>query len=174
MLDSLLEALRSLGINGPVLLAQLVNFIILFGLLYLVAYKPIMRMLDERSRRVKESMEQTELIKQQAERAEEEVKKQIEAAGKEGMEIIAQAMHTGEEMRQKAQQEAKQDAESIIVRARAEIERERDGAIDELRKEFADLTIMAAEKVIEKSLDKQTHRQLIDKVLKESTTLKKG
>jgi len=165
---------EGLGINLPTLLAQIINFGILLGLLYLVAYKPIMRMLDERSRRVKESMEQTELIKQQAERAEEEVKKQIEAAGKEGMEIIARAMHTGEEMRQKAQQEAKQDAESLIVRARVEIQRERDGAIDELRKEFADLTIMAAEKVIEKSLDKQTHRQLIDKVLKESTALRKG
>jgi len=165
---------EGLGINLPTLLAQIINFAILLGLLYLVAYKPIMRMLDERSRRVKESMEQTELIKQQAERAEEEVKKQIEAAGKEGMEIIARAMHTGEEMRQKAQQEAKQDAESLVVRARVEIQRERDGAIDELRKEFADLTIMAAEKVIEKSLDKQTHRQLIDKVLKESTALKKG
>ena len=166
--------MEGLGINLPTLLAQIINFGILLGLLYLVAYKPIMRMLDERSRRVKESMEQTDLIKQQAERAEEEVKKQIEAAGKEGMEIIARAMHTGEEMRQKAQQEAKQDAESLVVRARVEIQRERDGAIDELRKEFADLTIMAAEKVIEKSLDKQTHRQLIDKVLKESTTLKKG
>ncbi len=166
--------MEGLGINLPTLLAQVINFGILLGLLYLVAYKPIMRMLDERSRRVKESMEQTELIKQQAERAEEEVKKQIETAGKEGMEIIARAMHTGEEMRQKTQQEAKQDAESLIVRAQVEIQRERDGAIDELRREFADLTIMAAEKVIEKSLYKQTHRQLIDKVLKESTALKKG
>ncbi len=166
--------MEELGISLPILLAQIINFVILLGLLYLVAYKPIMRMLDERSRKVKESMEQTELIKQQAERAEEEVKKQLEAASKEGMEIITRAMHTGEEVRQKAQQEAKQDAETLIARARVEIQRERDGAIDELRKEFADLTIMAAEKVIEKSLDKQTHRQLIDKVLEESTTLKKG
>jgi len=165
---------EGLGINLPTLLAQIINFSILLGLLYLVAYKPIMRMLDERSRKVRESMEQTELIKQQAEHAEEEVKKQMEAAGKEGMEIIARAMHTGEEMRQKAQQDAKKDAESLITRARAEIQRERDGAIDELRKEFADLTIMAAEKVIEQSLDKQTHHRLIDKVLEESTTLKKG
>jgi len=165
---------EGLGINLPTLLAQVVNFAILLGLLYLVAYKPIMRMLDERSRKIKESMEQTELIKQQAKHAEEEIKKQIEAAGNEGMEIVARAMHTGEEVRQKAQQEAKQDAETLIARAQVAIQRERDGAIDELRKEFADLTIMAAEKVIEKSLDKQTHRQLIDKVLEESTTLKKG
>ena len=166
--------MEGLGINLPSLLAQIVNFVILLGLLYLVAYKPIMRMLDERSRKVKESMEQTELIKQQAERAEEEVKKQIEAAGREGQEIIARAVRSGEDVRQKAQQEAKQDAESLIVRARVEIHRERDEAIGDLRKEFADLTILAAGKVIDRSLDKEAHRQLIDKVLKESTTLKKG
>lgn len=166
--------MEGLGINLPTLLAQIINFAILLGLLYLVAYKPIMRMLDERSRKVKESMEQTELIKQQAEHTEEEVKKQLETAGKEGMEIIARAMRSGEEMRQKSVQDAKKDAESLVARARVEIQQERDGAIDELHKEFADLTIMAAEKVIEKSLDKQTHRRLIDKVLEESTTLKKG
>jgi len=165
---------EGLGINLPTLLAQIVNFAILLGLLYLVAYKPIMRMLDERSRRVKESMEQTELIKQQAERAEEEVKKQLEAAGKEGQEIIARAVRSGEDVRQKAQQKARQDAESLIARAQTEIQRERDEAIGELRKEFADLTIRAAGKVIDRSLDKEAHRQLIDKVLKESTTLKKG
>ena len=166
--------MEELGISLPTLVAQIINFAILLGLLYLVAYKPIMRMLDERTRKVKESMEQTELIKQQAERAEEEVKKQIEAAGREGQEVIARAVRTGEEIGQKAQQEARQDAESLIARARVEIQRERDEAIDEVRKEFADLTILAAGKVIDRSLDKEAHRQLIDKVLKESTALKKG
>jgi F-type H+-transporting ATPase subunit b len=166
--------LASLGISLPTLVAQIVNFIVLFGLLYLVAYKPIMRMLDERSRKIKESMEQTEFIKEQAAHAEEEVKKQLEAASKEGQEVIARAVRTGEETRQKAQLQAKQEAEALIGRARTEIQRERDEAIDELRKEFADLTILAAEKVIDRSLDKKAHRQLIDKVLDESKTLKKG
>ena len=166
--------MEGLGINLPTLIAQVINFAILLGLLYLVAYKPIMRMLEERSQKVKESMEQTELIKQQAERAEEEVKKQIKAAGREGQEMIARAVRSGEDTKQKAQQDAKQDAESLIARAQVEIQRERDEAIGELRKEFADLTILAAGKVIDRSLDKKAHRQLIDKVLKESTTLKKG
>ena len=166
--------MEALGISLPTLIAQIINFALLLGLLYLVAYKPIMRMLDERSRRVKESMEQTELIKQQAERAEEEVKKQLEAAGKEGQEIVAQAARIGEELRQKAQQEARRESKFFIARARVEVQRERDEAIDELRTEFADLTILAAGKVIEQTLDKEAHRQLIDKVLKESTTLKRG
>jgi len=166
--------MEGLGISLPTLLAQIINFVILLVLMYLVAYRPIMRMFDERSRKIKESMEQTEFIKEQAAHAEEEAEKRIEAAGKEGQEMVSRAVRTGEEVRQQAQQEAKQDAESLVARARTEIQRERDEAIDELRREFADLTIMAAEKVIDRSLDKEAHRQLIDKVLKESTTLKKG
>ncbi len=169
-----MEGIESLGINLSMLLAQVVNFVILFGLLYLVAYKPIMRMLDERSKKVKESMEQTEYIKEQATRAEEESKRRIETASKEGQEVIARAVRTGEEVRQQAQQEARKDAESLIARAQGEIQRERDGAIDELRREFADLTILAAEKVIDRTLDKEAHRQLIDKTLEESTSLRKG
>jgi len=166
--------LAGLGINLPTLLAQIINFAILLGLLYLVAYKPIMRMFDERSRKIRESMEQTEFIKEQAAQAEEEAEKRIEEAAKEGQEVVVRAVRTGEEVRREAQQEARQEAESLIARARMEIQRERDDAIDELRKEFADLTILAASKVIDRSLDKEAHRQLIDKVLKESTTLKKG
>jgi len=166
--------LANLGINVPMLLAQIINFIILFGLLYLVAYKPIMRMLDERSRKIKESMEQTEHIKQQAERAEEEAKKRIDAAAKEGQEAVARAVRTGEEVKREAQQQAKQEAEALIARAQSEIQRERDEAIDDLRKEFADITIAAAGKVIDRTLDKKAHREIIEKVLDESTTLKKG
>jgi F-type H+-transporting ATPase subunit b len=165
--------LESLGINLPTLIAQLVNVIILFGLLYLVAYKPIMRMLDERSRRVKESMEQTEQIKQQAEHAEEEAAKKIADASKEGEEVIARAMKTGEEVKKEAQTQARQETETLLARARAEIQQERNEAVGELRKEFADLTVTAAEKVIDRSLDKKAHRDIIDKVLEESPALKK-
>jgi len=167
-----MEGLADLGINLPVLVAQIINVAILLGLLYLVAYKPVMRMLDERSRRIKESMTQAESIKEQAAHAEEEVKKQLEAADQEGQERITRAVQAGEEVKQKAQEEARQATEALITRARHEIQRERDEAIDEVRKEVADLTILAAGKVIDRSLDKKAHRQLIDKVLEESTKLK--
>jgi F-type H+-transporting ATPase subunit b len=164
--------MEGLGIDLPVLLSQVISFLILFGLLYLVAYKPLMRMLDERSRRVKESMDQTEQIKEQADLAEKETAKRIEEASKEGQKLVERAMQAGEEMKLQAKEEAKKEAGTIISRARTEIERERDDAIGELRKEFADMTIMAAEKVIDRSLDKKTHRELIDKVLEESTIRK--
>jgi F-type H+-transporting ATPase subunit b len=167
------ELIDGLGINGPVLLTQVVTFIILLVILRFVAYKPLMRMLDERSKRVKEGMDQAEAVKKQAAHAEEDVKKQLAEASREGQERIAKAVKAGEEMKQKAQGEAKQEAEALINRARSEIQRERDEAIGSVRREFADLTVLAAGKVIDRSLDKEQHRELIDKVLEESSTKKK-
>jgi len=158
-----------LGISIPTLITQIVSFIILLVLLRVFAYKPIMKMLDERSRRVKESMEQAESVKQQSARAEEELKKQIEQASREGQDRIARAIQAGEDLKQKAEEDAKKQAESLLGRARQEIQQERDEAIDGVRREFADLTVLAAGKVIGKSLNKEDHRELIDKVLKESS-----
>ena len=75
--------MEGLGISLSTLVAQLINFVILLGLLYLLAYKPVMRMLDERSRRVKESMDQTEQVKEQAAAAEQETAKKIGEASEE-------------------------------------------------------------------------------------------
>jgi len=164
---------EGLGINLPVLVTQVVTFVILLVLLRFVAYKPLMRMLDERSQKVKESMEQAEAVKEQSANAEEEVRKQLVEANREGQERITKAVKAGEEVKQKAQEDAKKEAETLLNRARSEIQRERDDAIGEVRREFADLTVLAAGKVIEKSLDKEEHRELIEKVLEESSTGKK-
>ena len=166
--------MEGLGINLPTLIAQIVNFVILFGLLYLVAYKPIVGMLNSRSDKIKESMEQVEIIKQQAARSEEEIKAQIEAARGESQAIIAQASQIGERLKEEAKKEARQEAESLIARSRLEIQRERNDAIDELRREVVDVAIVAAEKVIKESLDKPAHHRLIQEVLEESSSLKKG
>ena len=168
-----MEGITELGFNIPVLFTQLVTFIILLLLLRVVAYKPIMRMMDERSRRIKESLEQAESVKKASESAEDQVKKQLEAASREGQERVARAVKAGEEVRLKAQDEAKKEAEMLITRARADIRRERDEAVQDVRREFGELTVLAAGKVIEKSLDKEQHRQLIEKVLEESQSGKK-
>jgi F-type H+-transporting ATPase subunit b len=164
----------ALGINLPVFISQLISFLILFGVLSLVAYKPLLKMLDERANKVKESMEMAESVKQQSLHAEEEVKKQLQVASQKGQELIAMATNTSDEIRANAQSLAKKDADALILRARDAINAERDTAIDELRREFSDLTILAAGKVIGETLDKKSHKELIDKILKESQTLNKG
>jgi F-type H+-transporting ATPase subunit b len=168
------EFFTRLGINAPTLITQLVTFVILLLLLRMVAFKPIMRMMDERSKRIKESLEQAESLKQQSAKAEEDLKQQIQQASREGQDRIARAIQAGEDVKHKAEEDAKTEAEKLLNRARQEIRHERDEAIDGVRREFADLTVLAAGKVIEKSLDKADHRALIDKVLQDNAKPDKG
>lgn len=161
--------MEDIGISVSGLVAQLINVTILLLILYFVLYKPILRMFNERSSRIKESMEQAEEIKHKMAETEEQVGQQLEAARREGQNMLAQAGQMSEQVKEGARQEARQEAEAVIAKARLEIERERDEAFDELRRQFVDLAIVAAEKVIDESLDKEKHRRLIVEVLAEGT-----
>ena len=164
--------MEGIGINIPLLIAFVINFIILFALLSFFAYKPITKMLEQRQAKIRESMEQAEKIRQETARSEEEIKAHLEKSRKEGQAVIAQAAQIGERLKEEAKDNAHQEAASLIAKARTEIQRERDKAIEELRAEFADIAILAAEKVIKETVDKKKHRKIIDEVLKESTTFK--
>jgi F-type H+-transporting ATPase subunit b len=163
-----------LGLTLPGFIGQLINFVILLGLLTFFGYKPIRRMLDERSNRIKLSMEQAEATKQEYEKAQTEVAKQISKARDEGQSIIGQAAQAGDRIREQARQEARKEAQVIVERTRADLEREREKVVDELRKEFVDTAILAAEKVLIETLDKEKHRRLIKKTLEESATFRRN
>lgn len=164
--------MEGIGINLPLLVAFVINFVILFGLLSIVLYKPVLKMLDERQAKIKESLEQAEQIKEEVARSDEQIKANLKTAHKEEQALIAQAAQIGERLTEEAKEKARQEAESLIAKAHAEIGRERDKAIGELRKEFVDIAILAAEKVINETLDREKHRKLIDEVLDDSTTFK--
>lgn len=161
-----------LGLTLPSFIGQLINFLILLGLLTFFGYKPVRKMLDERASRIKKSMEQAEATKQEYERARVEVEKQIGKARDEGQSIVGQAEQAGERIKEEARQEARAEAQAIVERTRAEMERERDMIINELREEFVATAILAAEKVISETLDKKSHRRLIEKTLEQSASFK--
>ena len=163
---------ESIGINLPLLLAFVINFLLLFGLLSIVLYKPVLRMLDERQSKIKESIEQAEQIKEQAASSEERIKAQLETARKDGQAIIAQAAQVGEKLKEEAKEQAQKEAETLVAKAQAEIQQEQDRAIEELRREFSNIAILAAEKVINEALDKEKHLKLINEVLESDSTFK--
>lgn len=164
----------SLGINLPLLVAFIINFVILFTLLGVFLYKPVLKMLDERSNRIKEGLERSEASKEEYEHAKVEVQEQISQARYESQTIINQATQIGERLKEEAKQGAREEAQAIIDRTRAELEEERDKAIDDLRREFVDISILAAEKVINETLDKERHRQLIEEALEGSVTFREN
>jgi F-type H+-transporting ATPase subunit b len=157
-----------LGINVPVLVAQLFNFFLLLVVLRIFLYRPILDMLDRRSQRIREGLEAADQSKEQAARGEQDVALQLAESRQQGQALIAQAQESSARIQEDARNQARREGEALLERARSEIQLERDQAIAELRRQFADITVIAAEKVISQSLDRQAHRKLIDDVLAES------
>ena len=157
-----------LGLNLPGLIVQFVNFGILLFILWRFVLPPVQRMLDERRRRIEESLEAAERMRTQATETERMLEEQRAEGRREAQQIIGQAQEIARRIESDARSQAQADAEALIIRARTEIQLERDSAIAQLRREFADVTVSAAEKVINQSLDRQAHRRLIDDVLASS------
>ena len=163
--------MADLGFHLPSLIVYLVNFVILLGILYVVGYKPILRMLDQRSEGIREGVETVERVRQEAAAQQEEMEKRLEEGRQEGQALLAQAREMANRYREDERGKARQEAEAFVARARDDIQRERDEAIDQVRRHFAELAILAAEQVIERSLDESAHRDIIEKVLEESPSI---
>ncbi|MEO9256605.1 MAG: F0F1 ATP synthase subunit B [Tepidiformaceae bacterium] len=163
------KAIEALGINLPQLIAQAVNFFVLLVLLRFTLYKPIVKMLDERKQRIAEGLNAAEIARSEAADAQVNIQAQLVTARQEGQELVANAQNIATRIQSEAREQANRDRDVALERARAEIERERDRAIADLRGEFADITVSAAEKVINQSLDRQAHQRIIDETLAESS-----
>ena len=159
--------MTELGVNLPSLIAYLVNFVILLGILSLFAYKPLIRLMDQRAERIRESLAAADQARQEATSSREAIEEQLNEARREGQRLLDQAREAVERFRGEEMERARNEAEGFVERARSDIQRERDAAITEVRNNFGDLAITAAERVIRRSLDRQAHQELIDQVLEE-------
>ncbi len=163
-----------LGINLPGLITQLVSFLILFFLLYKALYKPVIRMLDQRAEKIKASLEAAEDAKKQAESSAERVEHELTSARQEGQKLIELARSAASRYEDDQKARALHEVEQMLSKARSDIQHERDAAIEEVRRQFADLAVTAAEKVVQRSLDRRAHAEVIDRVLKEGLSERKN
>ncbi len=163
------KAVEALGLNLPQLIAQIANFFVLLVILRLTLYKPILKMLDERKQKIAEGLNAAEIARAEAAAAQANIQDQLVIARKDGQEIVAGAQAIATRIQAEAREQSNRDREAALERARTEIQLERDRAIADLRGEFADITVSAAEKVINQSLDRQAHQRIIDETLAESS-----
>lgn len=169
-----LLGITDLGINGPSLIAYLINFILLLGILTLFAYKPLLRVLDERSQRIRDSLEAADRAREEAASSQQVIEDQLNEARREGQRLLEQAREAAARFQEEQMDQARRDAETFVERARSDIQRERDAAVQEVRANFGDLAITAAERVIRRSLDRQAHEELISQVLEEGEQASAG
>ena len=164
--------MEALGINAAGLLTQIVSFLILFIGLKVLLYKPILRVLDRRSQKIKESLESADKAKQEADISRDEIQKKFDEARAEGLEMISQAKEMADRFKEEELAKARSEIDAERSKAEVEIKQERDAAIEELRKHFAGLAMSAAERLVNRTLDQKAHRDIIDDVLNESAKIK--
>jgi F-type H+-transporting ATPase subunit b len=140
----------------------LISFFILLILLKKVAFPPILKGMKKREETIKQQLEEAQKTKKDAENLLEGYKRQLAEARSEAQKIINEGKSLGENMRKEIVQKAQAESNQIVKRAQEEIELQKQKAILELQEKIADLSIMAATKIINKSLNTEDNRRLVE------------
>jgi F-type H+-transporting ATPase subunit b len=158
----------ALGILWPNLIFQIIAFLIFVWLLNRFAMKPIVRALDARAERIRESMQAADRIERDLAETQRRNQEVLEEARREAQAIVLRSREAGEELLARAREEATAQRERELERARQQIRAETQVAKDELRREVGELAVQAASRIVRKELDVTTHQTLITEALAEA------
>jgi len=144
---------------------EVVSFAILLFALYKYAFPGILSMLEEREKKIKDSLDQAERHRSEAERRLKEYEAKLSAAGKEAEGILAAAKERAQRLLEENEQRLTAEAERIKGDATREIEHERRKAVQDIRSQTTELALMVAEKVVQRSLTEADHKKFADDAL---------
>ncbi|MGQ0810281.1 MAG: F0F1 ATP synthase subunit B [Nitrospiraceae bacterium] len=144
---------------------EIVSFGVLLWVLYKFAFPGILGILEEREKKIRDSLEQAERHRSEAERKLREYEAKLSAASREAEVILMQAKERAQRVLEENEQRLVAEAERIKADAMREIEHERRKAIQDIRSQTTDLALLVAEKVVERSLTEADHRRFADEAL---------
>ncbi|MFA7467872.1 MAG: F0F1 ATP synthase subunit B [Desulfotomaculaceae bacterium] len=159
-----------LEFNGT-FFAAIFHFILLLVLLRLVAYKPLVKLLEERRLHIESSIADAEREKTEAQKIKAEFEEEMKRAREKAEDIIQRATKAGEEQSQEIIAEAKKEAGRIKDEAISEIRMEKEKALAALRDEVASLSIVVAQKIINERITDDLQHDLIEKFIEEAREL---
>jgi F-type H+-transporting ATPase subunit b len=143
----------------------LLIFVALWLLLRKYAFPAIFAAVEAREKALEDAIAAAKRDREEAAKLLEEHRRQIDAARADAQRLIAEGAKAGEKIRADMIEQARHQQQEILDRARQEIGAERDRAIAELRREAVDLAIKGASKVIERNLDDETNRKIVEQFL---------
>jgi F-type H+-transporting ATPase subunit b len=145
----------------------LIVFLFTMYVLSKVAFPRIQEALDKRANAIRESIEQAELTRQEADKILEEYRARLKEAREQADDIIARARKAAETSKAEAAEQGREKREELLAAARRDIEAETRRSLERIRKEVADLTVLTTEKVTRKSLTADDHKRLIEEALRD-------
>ncbi len=156
-----------LDINLQLIIAQIITFLIGAWLLWKIAFKKLVAIFQERADKINNDLNQAEQARVEAEKIKTELQNQLAAISEKSQEAIRKATIEAQKVRDEIIQEARAQSQDLFKRAESQIAIEKAKAIKELRQEVARLSLEISEKIIAKSVDEATHRQLVEQVFAE-------
>ena len=168
------EPVNLLSPNTGLMFWTLLIFVVLFFVLQRFAFKPLTAAVEARERALEEAIQGAKRDREEAARQLQEQIKALEAARAEAQRVIAEGRTTAEKLRADMLEQTKHQQHELLERARVEINNERMRAIADLRREAVDLALAGASRVIERNLDDQTNRKLVESFLSTVPTSARG
>ena len=151
-------------INATIL-AQIINFLILVVLLRAVAYKPVARLLQQRSDKIRNDLEKAEADRKAAEQTLADYKVQLADAHKKAQDIVDKANLTARQEHDAAVAETRKEIERMKQVAQAEIENERNRAFVDMKSQIVTLSLAAAGKIVSKNIDTKENDKLVNEFI---------
>lgn len=153
--------LTPLGINAGFLLAQIVNFLLLFTLLTVVMWRPLVNMLDSRGAKIQKGLEDAAAAANARRNAETDAAKIIDDAKRQAANLVEEARVRGDEVAKQAAATAQTDAEQVRAEARERAEEEMHRRLADLRGQVAAISVAMAERLIGTGLDEKRQQALV-------------
>jgi F-type H+-transporting ATPase subunit b len=154
--------------NLGLMIWTLIVFGITMYVLSKAAYPRIAEALDRRQRAITESIDSAERTRKEADELLAEYRSRLKEAREQADEIVARARKASEAAKAQAAAEGKEKREELLAAARRDIEVETRRSLERIRKEVADLTVLATEKVTRQALDAEAHKRLVEEALAEA------
>jgi F-type H+-transporting ATPase subunit b len=154
--------LEGLGLNLGYVLVQIISFLVMVVILRAWAYKPILKMLEDRRNRIAQGLEDARIAADARENAEKEAEEILASAQQEAVAKVREATERAEEASKEINAEAEKQAAEIRSVADTEAEEAKAQALGELRGQVAALAIAAAQKIIGEALDEKRGHALIE------------
>ncbi len=152
-----------MNINAT-LLGQAIAFIIFVWFYMKYVWPPIMNAIEERQKVIADGLSAAERAEKNLDLAQANASDKMKEAKREATEIIEQANKRKAQILDEAREDAQAERQKILNQAEAEIEAERNRAKDDLRKQVATLALAGAEKILERSIDKDAHKDILDNI----------
>lgn len=149
------------SINVGLMIWTVVIFTGLLIVLWRFAWGPILAAVEAREKGIQDSLDEARSRQEEAAKLLEEHKAQLADARRQASEILAEGREAADRLRKELEVKAREESEAILTRARAEIEREKDAAVDTIRRESVDLALAAASKLLHAKLDSELDRKLV-------------